>query len=258
MEAGEYGKVPGMGRQAGQFGRLAPTVVREAFRPRALPLALLLLTIAGGAWAQDGSPRVAWETFATNGVVLAFVLLALRFLHKGLTELRAELRTVATTLKSHGERLGRLEAAVVAQAADLRDLRAELGTVKETLSAHGERLGRIEAAQEAFAAELSDLRAETASLRTELGARIDGVHTELGTVKETLSGHGERLGRIEAAQEATVTELSDLRTTMHGVRDTVHTSAERLAWIEGAIDRRLKPANSDAAAARSADPVPAA
>ena len=84
------------------------------------------------------------------------------------------------------------------------------------------------------------------------------MHTELGTVKETLSGHGERLGRIEAAQEATVTELSDLRATMHGMRDTVHTSAERLAWIEGAIDRRLKPATSDPAAARSADPVPAA
>ena len=77
-------------------------------------------------------------------------------------------------------------------------------------------------------------------------------------MQETLSAHGERLGRIEAAQEAQAADLSDLRTTMHGVRDTVHTSAERLAWIEGAIDRRLKPAaNSDAAAARSADPVPA-
>ena len=221
METGEYGKVPGTGKQTGQFRRLAPAVVRQAMRPRALPLALLLLTIAGGAWAQDAGSRVAWETFASNGVVLAFVLLALRFLHKGLTELRAE-----------------------------------LGSVQETLSAHGERLGRIEAAQEAFAADLSGLRTETGSLRTELGARIDDLHAKLGSVQETLSAHGERLGRIEAAQEAQAADLSDLRTTMHGVRDTVHTSAERLAWVEGAIDRRLKPA-ANSAAARSADPVPA-
>ena len=210
METGEYGKVPGTGKQTGQFRRLAPAVVRQAMRPRALPLALLLLTIAGGAWAQDAGSRVAWETFASNGVVLAFVLLALRFLHKGLTELRAE-----------------------------------LGSVQETLSAHGERLGRLESGQEAFAADLSGLRTETGSLRA-----------ELGSVQETLSAHGERLGRIEAAQEAFAADLSDLRTTMHGVRDTVHTSAERLAWVEGAIDRRLKPA-ANSAAARSADPVPA-
>ena len=178
---GEDGMAPGAGNRARQVRRLASAVVREAARPRALPVGLLLLTVAGGAWAQDGSPRVAWETFASNGVVLAFVLLALRFLHKGLTELRAELRT-----------------------------------------------------------EIGNLRAE------------------LGTVQETLSAHGERLGRIESAQEATAAELSDLRTTMNDVWDTVHASAERLAWIEGAIDRRLKPAHSDAAAARSADPVPAA
>ena len=232
METGEYGKVPGTGKQTGQFRRLAPAVVRQAMRPRALPLALLLLTIAGGAWAQDAGSRVAWETFASNGVVLAFVLLALRFLHKGLTELRAELGSVQETLSAHGERLGRLESGQEAFAADLSGLRTETGSLR------------------------TELGTETGSLRTELGARIDDLHAKLGSVQETLSAHGERLGRIEAAQEAQAADLSDLRTTMHGVRDTVHTSAERLAWVEGAIDRRLKPA-ANSAAARSADPVPA-
>ncbi len=227
------------GEQAGWFRRFAPAAVREVGRPRALPLALLLLTIAAGAWAQDGSPTVAWESIASNGVVLAFVLLALRFLRKGLSELRVELGTVKTALSVHGERLGRIEAAQETTAADLSDLRAEIGTVKAALSAHGERLGRIEAAQETTAADLSDLRAE------------------IGTVKAALSAHGERLGRIEAAQETTAADLSDLHTTMHGVRDTVHANAQRLAWIEGAIDRRLKPANLDAATARSAAPVTA-
>ena len=304
---GEDGMAPGTGNRARQVWRLASAVVREAARPRALPVGLLLLTVAGGAWAQDGSPRVAWETFASNGVVLAFVLLALRFLHKGLTELRAELRTEIGSLRTElrtetgslrtelRTEIGSLRAEL---GAEIDSLRAELRTVQETLSAHGERLGRIEVAQEAFAADLSELRTElrtetgnlraetgslraetgslraelrtetgslrtelrteTGNLRAELGAEIGSLRAELGTVQETLSAHGERLGRIESAQEATAAELSDLRTTMNGVWDTVHASAERLAWIEGAIDRRLKPAHSDAAAARSADPVPAA
>ena len=72
-----------------------------------------------------------------------------------------------------------------------------------------------------------------------------------------MSAHGERLGRIEAAQETTAAELAELRSTMDGVRDAVHANAERLAWIEGAVDRRLKPAHVEAEAAPAADPVPA-
>ena len=249
---GEDGMAPGTGNRARQVRRLASAVVREAAWPRALPVGLLLLTVAGGAWAQDGSPRVAWETFASNGVVLAFVLLALRFLHKGLTELRVELRTEIGNLRAElRTETGNLRAELRTETGKLRtELRTETGKLRTELRTE---TGSLRAE---LRTETGNLREETGSLRAELLAEIGSLRAELGTVQETLSAHGERLGRIEVAQEAFAAELSELRTELRTetgslrtelrtetgslraelgtVKETLSAHGERLGRIESA------------------------
>ncbi len=99
------------------------------------------------------------------------------------------------------------------------------------------------------------------SRQDRLEAKLNEVNktltADIGEVRKTLTAHSERLVRIEEttkANSAKIGELSadmaDLRAEVGKVRETQAIHGERLSWIEGAVDRRLKPS-------RSEEPLPA-